>query len=153
MVRKAKISDVRMIQKILGHFASRGRLLNRSLSDLYTHLRDIFVYEDPDNEWVVGCCALSVIWEDLAEIRSLAVLDFYQGGGIGRRLIEACLAEARELGIKRVFVLTYEAEFFKHMGFEVVDKNVLPHKIWADCLNCTKFPDCDEIAMVQDLPQ
>lgn len=153
MVRKAKIGDVRPIQRILGYFASRGRLLNRSLSDLYIHLRDIFVYEDPDNGWIAGCCSLSIIWEDLAEIRSLAVVDFYQGGGIGRQLVEACLAEARELGIRRLFVLTYETKFFEHMGFHVVDKSVLPHKIWSDCLHCPKFPDCDEVAMVLDLPQ
>ena len=151
MVRKAKTSDVRTVQRILGHFASRGRLLNRSLSDLYTHVRDIFVFEDPDNHWVVGCGCLSVVWEDLAEIRSLAVLDFYQGGGIGALLVRSCLEEARRLDLRRVFVLTYETDFFEHMGFARVDKSVLPHKIWADCLNCTKFPDCDEVAMMLDL--
>jgi amino-acid N-acetyltransferase len=151
MVRKAKPMDVRTIQRILGHFASKGKLLNRSLSDLYTHLRDTFVYEDPENGWVVGCCCLSIIWEDLAEIRSLAVVDFYQGGGIGHRLVDACIEEARELGIKHVFVLTYETKFFENLGFRVVDKSVLPHKIWKDCLDCTKFPDCDEVAMMLEM--
>jgi amino-acid N-acetyltransferase len=151
VIRKAKITDVRSIQKILGHFASKGLLLNRSLNDLYTHLRDIFVHEDPDNGWVTGCCALSIIWEDLAEIRSLAVMDYYRGQGFGDQLVRACIEEARHYDISRVFVLTYVPDFFRRLGFRPVDKNALPQKIWADCLNCTKFPDCDEVAMLLTL--
>lgn len=149
MIRKAKISDVVGIQKMLGHFAQKGKLLPRSLSELYTNLRDMFVAVDGDA--AIGCCSLHIIWENLAEIRSLAVADTHQGQGIGRKLVEVCVAEARELGIGQLFTLTYETAFFQHVGFTVVDKNVFPQKIWADCLHCPKFPECDEVALVLDI--
>ncbi len=151
MIRKARIADVVAIQKMLSHFAQKGKLLPRSLSELYTNLRDMFVAEEDQEGRVVGCCSLHIVWENLAEVRSLAVDDAYQGMGIGRRLVEACTADADELGIGRVFTLTYETGFFKKLGFKVVDKNIFPHKIWADCLHCPKFPDCDEVAMVLNL--
>ena len=152
MVRKARISDVIEIQNILKEFAKGGKLLARSLSELYTNLRDTVVFVEEQSGAVAGCCSLHIVWENLAEIRSLAVLDSHHGRGIGRELIQACIVEARELGIGRIFALTYEAEFFQHFGFHVVDKNMFPQKVWADCLHCPKFPDCDEIALVLDLP-
>ncbi len=151
MVRKAKVSDVRAIQQLLANYAGQGKLLARSLSDLYTHLRDAFV-EDAGDEAVAGCCSLHIIWEDLAEIRSLAVRESHRGSGVGRLLVEACIEEAAQLGIGTVFVLTYETGFFERMGFRVVDKNVFPQKIWADCIHCPKFPECDEVAMVFEIP-
>jgi amino-acid N-acetyltransferase len=151
MIRKAHIRDVAPIQKMLGRFAQQGKLLARSLSELYTNIRDMFVAEDGESRRVVGCCSLHIIWEDLAEIRSLAVDETFQGRGCGRELVEACLEEALELGIPRLFTLTYETAFFEHMGFRIVDKNVFPHKIWADCLHCPKFPECDEVALVYDV--
>lgn len=151
MIRKAKIVDVPEIQKMLGVFAQGGKLLARSLSELYTNLRDTFVAVDEESGVVVGACSLHIIWENLAEIRSLAVRDSHQGRGLGRRLVQACIDEARELGITRLFTLTYEIEFFQHVGFQVVDKNIFPQKIWADCLHCPKFPNCDEVALVLDL--
>lgn len=150
-IRKAHVRDVAVIQKMLGRFAQQGKLLARSLSELYTNIRDTFVAVDDGSSQVVGCCSLHIIWEDLAEIRSLAVDEAWQGRGCGRQLVQACLDEAVELGIKRLFTLTYETAFFEHMGFRVVDKNVFPQKIWADCLHCPKFPECDEIALVYDL--
>lgn len=150
-IRKARIGDVVTTQKLLAGFAQKGKLLARSLSELYTNLRDTFVVQDESTGQVMGCCSLHIIWEDLAEIRSLAVADEYQGRGLGRALVEACVAEARELGIKRLFTLTYETGFFEHVGFRVVDKNIFPQKIWADCLHCPKFPECDEVALVMDL--
>jgi amino-acid N-acetyltransferase len=150
-LRKAMMSDVVGIQKMLGGFAKDGRLLARSLSELYTHLRDMFVVETEEERQVIGCCSIHIIWENLAEIRSLAVAHSHQGTGVGRLLVEACMAEARQLGVGRLFTLTYETEFFKRMGFQVVDKNIFPHKIWADCLHCPKFPECDEVALVMDL--
>ena len=111
----------------------------------------MFVAVDDETGLVAGSCSLHIIWENLAEIRSLAVQADRQRTGLGRKLVEACVAEARELGIGRVFTLTYEVEFFRRMGFVMVDKNVFPHKIWVDCLNCPKFPDCDEVALVHDL--
>ncbi len=152
IIRKAKIEDVIEIQAILREYAQAGRLLARSLSDLYTNLRDTMVCLDPETDRVLGCCSLHIVWENLAEIRSLAVLATHQHRGIGRRLVEACIAEAGELGIGRVFTLTYEAGFFARLGFHHVDKNLFPQKVWADCLHCPKFPNCDETALVLDLP-
>lgn len=151
MIRKAKISDVPVIQKMLVQFAKEGKLLARSLSELYTNLRDTSVAVDEENEQVIGCCSLHIIWENLAEIRSLAVQNSHQGRGIGRKLVETCMAEAKDLGIERIFTLTYETSFFQRLGFQIVDKNIFPQKIWADCLHCPKFPDCDEVALVKDL--
>ncbi|RMG56963.1 MAG: N-acetyltransferase, partial [Deltaproteobacteria bacterium] len=114
---------------------------------IYENIRDFFVCEDEDGG-VVGVAALHVMWEDLAEIRSLAVKEGSEGGGIGRMLMDACLSEARSLGIKRVFALTYRSGFFEKFGFREVEKSTLPQKIWTDCLKCSKFPDCDETAVI-----
>jgi len=152
MVRKARIADVIEIQKILRDFAEEGRLLARPLSELYTTLRDMVVFVEDGTDRVVGCCGLHIVWENLAEIRSLAVAKPFQGRGVGRALVEASIAEARELGIGRLFTLTYEVGFFQALGFRLVDKNMFPQKVWADCLHCPKFPNCDENALVLDLP-
>ncbi len=152
-IRKARIEDVVVIQKLLAGFAQKGKLLARSLSELYTNLRDIFVAQDEADGRVMGCCSLHIVWEDLAEIRSLAVAESHQGRGVGRSLVQACVSEAVELGLKRLFTLTYETGFFERIGFRVVDKNIFPQKIWADCLHCPKFPECDEVALVMDLTQ
>ncbi|OPL16053.1 MAG: acetyltransferase [delta proteobacterium ML8_D] len=150
MIRKAKTSDVKSIQTLLAHFAKQGLLLPRSLSEIYDHLRDYTVIEtSADN--IVGVSALNICWEDLAEVKSLAVREDYQARGLGRQLVKQCLSEAAVLGICRVFTLTYQQKFFEHLGFRLVDKSSLPHKIWADCLKCPKFPDCDEIAMLLEL--
>jgi amino-acid N-acetyltransferase len=151
MIHKARIAHVPVIQKILGDFATQGKLLARPLSELYTNLRDLVVAVDEETGEVMGCCGLHIVWEDLAEIRSLAVASPYQGRGLGRHLVEACITEARELGISQLFTLTYVTDFFAHLGFRVVDKNVFPQKIWVDCLQCPKFPNCDEVALVMDL--
>jgi amino-acid N-acetyltransferase len=151
MIRKAKMSDVVVVQKMLVQFAQQGKLLPRSLSELYTNIRDIFVAVDGESEQVMGCASLHVMWDNLAEIRSLAVLESHHRRGIGRQLVNACIDEAKELGIGRIFTLTYEYEFFQRVGFRVVDKNVFPQKIWADCLHCPKFPECDEVALVLDV--
>jgi amino-acid N-acetyltransferase len=147
MIRKAKIGDVKEIQQLVKLYSTRGNVLPRSLSDLYDHLRDFFVFVR--NREVLGVCALHICWDDLAEIRSLVVREEARNVGIGVRLVKACLEESKGLGVKRVFALTYEPEFFGKLGFEKVDKAVLPHKIWTDCLKCVKFPDCDEEAMVR----
>jgi len=149
MIRKAKLDDVRDIQRLIKLYAPRGGVLPRSLSEVYDHLRDFFLFVR--NRKVVGICALHICWDDLAEIRSLAVKEEDQNKGIGARLVKACLKESTLLGVKRVFALTYEPEFFERLGFERVDKSVLPHKIWADCLKCAKFPDCDETALLMEL--
>jgi amino-acid N-acetyltransferase len=149
MIRKAKLRDVQEIQQLIKRYSTRGEMLPRSLSELYDNIRDIFV--SIQSRKVVGICALHVCWEDLAEIRSLAVEEKNRKEGIGAKLVKACLEEARVLGVKRVFALTYRPDFFERVGFKRVDKSVLPHKIWTDCLKCVKFPDCDEIAVVLEL--
>ena len=151
-IRKAIIADIKPIHKLLNHYADLGLLLPRPLSELYDHLRDFNVLvEKGEAEKVVGACALGICWEDLAEIRSLAVIEDRQGYDYGRRLVEACLDEARSLGLRKVFVLTYAEGFFSRMGFTSVEKSTLPHKVWGDCLKCAKFPECDETAMALEL--
>jgi amino-acid N-acetyltransferase len=149
MIRKAKISDVKDIQKLLTSYASRGEMLSRSLSELYDSLRDFYIFEEEGR--VIGTSALHIVWEDLAEVRSVAVAEDAGRRGIGSQVVGACLEEARLLGLKRLFCLTYKPEFFAKFGFVVVDKSELPHKVWGDCIKCVKFPDCDEIAMILDL--
>jgi len=149
MIRKANLNDVKEIQRMVKTYSGRGDILPRSLGDLYDHLRDFFVFIRNRN--ILGICSLHICWEDLAEIRSLVVKEESRNKGIGVKLVKACLEESKSLGIKRVFALTYQPEFFEKLGFEKVDKADLPHKIWADCLRCVKFPDCDETAMAKEL--
>lgn len=149
MIRKATLKDVREIHRLIADQARGGHILARPLSDLYAQVRDFIVMEDETTGELVGCGALQVVWEDLAEIRSLAVKDDAQGRGIGSSLIEALENEAREMGVKKVFVLTYRVSLFERLGFSQMDKGLLPHKIWADCIRCTKFPECDETALVK----
>ena len=145
MIRKARMPDVQELQVLVNHFAAKNEMLPRSLNTIYENIRDFFVIESDGR--IVGCCALHVTWGDLAEIKSLAVDETFQGSGCGRLLVEACLSEAREMGIPKVFALTYVPDFFQKMGFLRVDKNTLPQKIWSECINCHKFPDCGEEAV------
>jgi amino-acid N-acetyltransferase len=149
LIRKATLQEVTAIYKLVMDQARDGHLLPRAMSDLYDQVRDFSVYTDDVSGEIVGCGALHIVWDDLAEIRSLAVDGAHQGKGIGTRLIEALLEEAGSMGAARVFVLTYRPPLFERLGFEVIDKAQLPHKIWADCIRCTKFPECDEIALVR----
>jgi len=144
-LRKARVSDIPRIQRLVNHFAEAGEMLPRSLNDLYENMRDFLVLEQGED--LLGCAACHVTWDDLAEIKSLAVAPESQGQGLGGRLVQACLQEAAALGITRVFVLTFRPEFFGRFGFRQVDKSELPHKIWTECINCPKFPDCGEVAM------
>ncbi|MBE0504387.1 MAG: N-acetyltransferase [Desulfuromonadales bacterium] len=149
MIRKATIPDVRAIHKLLLTYASSGMMLSRSLSELYEAIRDFYVWEE--DGVVVGTVCLHICWEDLAEVRSLAVEENFEGRGIGRQLVETCLQEARQIGLKKVFALTYKDQFFAKLGFHLLEKSELPHKIWGDCIKCPKFPECDEIAMSIEL--
>ena len=149
MIRKARIGDARAIQGLIEGSASRGEMLHRSLSEIYDNIRDFYVFQGSQS--LLGTCALHICWEDLAEIRSLTVLEEERRKGIGSELVKACLKEARRLGIPKVFALTYKPSFFQKFGFGIVDKATLPHKVWSDCLKCVKFPDCDEIAMILGL--
>lgn len=148
-IRKAKISDLKQVHKLINDFAKKEEMIPRSLNELYETLRDFVVCED--NENICGVCALHIMWEDLAEIRSLAVDRNYQKIGIGRNLVKQCLKEAKALGIKKVFALTYHPEFFKKTGFVDIDKSSLPQKIWGDCVRCPRFPECNEYAVIINL--
>jgi len=150
-IRKATITDVKQIYDLLRGYAEQGVLLGRSLSDIYDQLRDFFVAVDGQDGRILGICGLHICWEDFAEIRSLAVAADGKAQGVGRALVEVCQNEAIELGITRLFVLTYVPDFFKKIYFEPVDKAILPHKVWRDCVNCIKFPDCDEEALLKVL--
>ncbi len=153
MIRNARMGDIKKIYDLLKYYADRDLLLGRSLSSLYDQLRDFNVYVDgdadsPDREKLVGVCALHICWDNLAEIRSLAVAEGEQAKGVGRQLVEKALAEADSYGITRVFTLTYQPDFFKKFGFRDIDKAELPHKVWSDCIQCSKFPDCNEEALI-----
>lgn len=150
-VRKARIEDVKAIHGMLMDCSRSGLLLPRSYNELYSHLRDFFVVAPKGEGPVQACCALSITWDDLAELRSLVVAEGLRGQGWGRRLVEACLSEAVTLGLFRIFTLTYQQSFFEKMGFQVVGKDLLPQKVWSDCLRCPKFPECDEIAMLLEV--
>jgi amino-acid N-acetyltransferase len=143
---KAKIGDVPQMHQLVNYFADKGEMLARSLSEIYESIRDYFVVRE--GERVVACVALHVSWLDLAEIKSLAVAEGNQKEGVGARLVEACLKEAKELGIPTVFCLTYKPGFFEKFGFSQIDKMELPRKVWTECYRCSKFPDCDEVALI-----
>jgi amino-acid N-acetyltransferase len=149
MIQKAALNQIKAIHKLLKEFGDKGQLLSRPLTTLYDHVRDFSVYIDQADKSVIGCCALSICWEDLAEIRSLAVNQERWGKSIGAQLVLAAISEAKSFNIKKLFTLTYQHGFFKKLGFEIIDKSELPLKIWSDCISCVKFPDCDEIAMIK----
>lgn len=150
-IRKARISDVKPIHALLMESAGQRLLLPRSLNNLYSHVRDFVVLDSGDDGAILGCCALAITWSDIAEIRSLVVTEHCRKGGWGRRLVESCISDAISLGLYRVFTLTYQVEFFAKLGFHEVGKEVLPQKVWADCIHCPQFPECDETAMLVEL--
>ena len=148
-VEKARISDVTQMRELINYFADKDEMLPRPLSEIYENIRDYFVVKQ--GERVIACAALHVSWSDLAEIKSLAVAEDSQEQGIGAQLVEACLGEARELGITTVFCLTYKPAFFEQCSFSQVEKTELPHKVWGECYRCPKFPNCDEVALIYHL--
>ncbi len=148
-IRKARITDLKQVHKLINNFAQKQEMIPRSLNELYENVRDYFVCEDYGK--ICGVCALHIMWEDLAEIRSLVVDGKHQGKGIGKNLVRQCLKEARVLGLQRIFALTYQTEFFKKIGFSDIDKSNLPQKIWGDCLRCPRFPECEEHAVMINL--
>lgn len=151
MIRHATIQDIKSVYDMLQFFGEKGEMIPRPLTQLYDHIRDFVVYISPETGKIAGCCALQFCWEDLAEIRSLAVDSAYHGRGIGRMLVESMITEARSFGITRLFTLTYQPGFFEKLQFSQIEREELPLKIWSDCVHCVKFPDCDEIAMVREL--
>ena len=147
---RASIADAQAICDLVNTFARRGEMLPRTMSEVYQNLRDFYVMRDEANE-TVACGGLHILWEDLGEIKSLAVREDVQGQGLGQRIVEACVEEARVLGLKTAFALTYRPGFFEKLGFVQADVMTLPRKVWGECYRCPKFPSCNEIALVRDL--
>ena len=146
IIRKAKLSDVEAIHALVNFYADKGLMLSRARSSLYENIRD-FVVAETDGE-VVGTGALHILWSDLAELRTLAVKETMSRQGIGGQLVNYILNEAKELGLIKVFTLTYRPHFFNAQGFNIIDKQEMPHKVWTDCINCPKFPNCNEVCLV-----
>ena len=147
LFRKATFDDVEAIFHLVNHYAEEGLMLARSRNMLYESLRDMIVAEK-DGE-VVGVGALHLSWDKLAEIRTMAIAPSMKKQGVGRSIVEMLIEEGRQLGVKNLFTLTYQPEFFGKLGFYEITKDKLPHKVWKDCINCPKFPNCDEIAMMR----
>ena len=148
-IEKATMADAPRIQELVSSFAAIGEMLPRPLAEIYEHLRDFFIVRE--RQEVVACAALHIMWEDLAEVRSLAVVENNQDQGVGLLLVNACLEEARRLGLRTVFALTQQPAFFEKAGFHQADMTSLPRKVWGECFRCPKFPNCDEIALTIDL--
>lgn len=151
IIRKARLSDSEAIHELVNFYAKKGLMLSRSRSAIYEYIRNYSVMEAQGD--VVGIGALSILWSDLAEIRTLAVREDLSDRGIGKKLVEHFINEAKELGISKVFTLTYQVKFFEKCGFNIISKEYMPHKIWKDCLNCPKFPNCDEVLMAVQIGQ
>jgi amino-acid N-acetyltransferase len=149
-VARAAIADAQAIHDLVNTFARKGEMLPRTMAEVYENLRDFYVVRDEAGT-AVACGGLHILWEDLAEIKSLAVREDLQGRRLGARIVEACLEEARGIGLKTAFALTYRPGFFERMGFAQADVMTLPRKVWGECYRCPKFPGCNEIAMVLEL--
>ena len=149
MIRKADVEDIKDIQELINFYAEKNQMLPRSLNELYENIRDFFVYAV--DRKIVGCVALHITWESLAELKSLAVIETEHSQNIGSMLVEACFEDAKQLKVKSIFALTYTPLFFERFGFKKVEHSELPHKIWSECIRCVKFPDCKEEALVKDI--
>jgi len=154
---KAQLADARDIHDAVNFFAQRGDMLPRTMGEVYENLRDFFVVRAPGEGGqpgrFLGCVALHIVWADLAEVKSLAVVEEAQGTGVGSALVQACIDEARAVGLARIFALTYRPAFFERLGFVVADVMTLPRKVWNECYRCPKFPSCNEIALTFDLEE
>jgi amino-acid N-acetyltransferase len=148
--RKAEIGDAQAIHDLINLYAQRGDMLPRTMGEVYENLRDFLVVRSPSNE-LMGCVALHIVWNDLAEVKSLAVSEEVQTRGLGSILVNTAVDEARDLGLERVFALTYRPTFFERLGFIQADVMTLPRKVWNECYRCPKFPSCNEIALVKEL--
>lgn len=152
MIRRATVVDVPDFGKIINQCAEYGLMLHRSMSFLYEHVREFQVAEDEQSGQVCGVCGLSIVWGNVAEIYSLAVAPTHRGQRLGKALVYACIEDARSLGVRKLMALTYEKRFFESLGFQVVDRQQLPLKVWSECIRCSKNQACDEMAMIRELP-
>lgn len=148
-IRPARVTDVKAIHALISFYADRKEMLPRPINDLYENIQELMVAEDKGK--IVACCALHVSWEDLAEIKALAVHQQYQGKGIGTKIVTTQEERARVLGVNRVFALTFKPPFFKSLGYTIIKREELPHKIWGECVKCHLFPDCGETPLIKTL--
>ena len=148
--RKAVFADVESIFHLVNDYAADGAMLARSRNTLYETLRDMIVAEDDEGK-IVGVGGLHMMWDGLAEVRTMAVSRALARCGIGSEIVHRLMEEGRALGVRRFFTLTYKPGFFKTLGFHIVAKEELPQKVWKECIDCPKFPNCDEIAMVREV--
>jgi amino-acid N-acetyltransferase len=148
-IRPAKVTDVKEIHALVEHYANNKEMLHRSLNVIYENIQEFVVLENDGK--IIACGALHVSWEDLAEVKALAVAEEFKGQGLGRKIVEKLQENAKNLGIYKVFSLSFKPEFFKKLGYIVIPKEMLPHKIWSECVNCYLFPDCGEIPLLLNL--
>lgn len=148
--RKAKMKDLESMVFLINSYADKGLMLHRTIPSMYQRIRDYTVVEN-GREGIIGVGGLHIMWKDLAEIRSLAIHPNHTHNGLGLTLVEKLLQEAVELEIEKVFTLTYQPLFFEKCGFTRIDKEKLPQKVWTECINCPKFPNCDEIALIRNI--
>lgn len=149
LIRKACLPDMPAVKKMIDKVSADASVLPRTLIELCESVRDFHLCETGGE--LAGCCALHVDMQNLAEVRTLIILDEFRDNGLGGRLLQACLREARVLGVERVYALTRIEGFFLKHDFTVIDKHDLPSKVFRDCVRCPKFPDCDETAVVYDI--
>ena len=150
MIRKAKITDAKDIYSLINTWAKKGHVLERPLNYIYENIRDFWIFEQQKK--IIACCALHVIgWQDLGEVKSLIVDKEFHNQGFGAKLVNRCVEEAKSLGLKKVFALTFVPQFFKKVGFCKIEMKELPHKIWSDCVNCVYFPNCRETAVIRTI--
>lgn len=149
--RQATFADVEEIYNLIAGYASQGIMLPKPHNVLYETIREFVVAEEIAEKKIVGTGALHLTWNELAEVRSMAVHEDYKRQGIGAEIVKKLLEEGREVGVKKFFTLTYSPQFFQSLGFKTTTKESLPHKIWKECIECPKFPNCDEIAMILEV--
>ncbi|MBI2886968.1 MAG: N-acetyltransferase [Chloroflexi bacterium] len=146
-IQRAKLSDMAKVHALITPFADLGDMLHRPLSELYENVRDYVVIKD-DADQVIACASLHVVWDDLAEVKAVAVREDYQAHGLGKLLVGHSLAEARAMGLATIFCLTTKPGYYEQLGFVQSDVMTLPRKVWGECLRCPRFPHCNETAMV-----
>ena len=146
-IRSAKVTDVKEIHKLVEYYANNKEMLHRSLNSIYENIQEYVVTEDEAGK-IAACGALHVAWEDLAEIKALAVAEQYKKQGLGKKIVHKLQKNAEELGVSKVFALSFKPDFFIKLGYKVIPKETLPHKIWSECINCHLFPDCGEVPLL-----
>ena len=145
--RKARSDDIESIFGLVHIYAAQGEMLPRSRNTLYENLRDMVIAESGSE--VVGVGAPHIMWDRLAEVRMMAIAPAYMRRGIGTEIVRLLLDEGDALGIEKVFTLTYKPDFFRKLGFIRISREELPQKVWKECIDCPKYPNCDEIAMIK----